>query len=412
MQIERCKGCNDLTAEDMLRFRSVEAAFLETVKGCGYSEVKTPTLEYLHLFTSAGTLTPGMLRRVYSFLDWDGWSGERVVLKPDATIPVARFYADQLSHKAKLARLYYITNTFIFEETGRKSRERWQCGAELIGAGSALADVELITMACDSIKKMGIDDIKLKLSHGGLIKALLESMGISHIEQDNIFEHILNGDTGVLETLQSANPKPVEILKLLLGEKGKSAGFLKNLRSISADGMPQVQKELDSFISTVELLEKTTSDFEIDFTSGKGFEYYTGFIFRVFTGTENVGGGGRYDKLIGMMNGPSVPAAGFALYIDKLADVINIDSLYIPVAQRVSLDIDPSAMKDGTELADLLRKAGFVVMLVIDKSKPVDCGWEIEVKSDSPQFHVLNCGMGEKTTCDEAIETVAIMGLQ
>jgi histidyl-tRNA synthetase len=412
MQIERCKGCNDLTTEEMLRFRSVETAFQETAKSSGYSEIRTPTLEYLHLFTSAGTLTPGMLRRVYSFLDWDGWSGERVVLKPDATIPVARFYADQLSQKAKLARLYYITNTFIFEETGKKSRERWQCGAELIGAGSALADVELITMACDSIKKMGIDDIKLKLSHGGLIKELLVSMGMSHVEQDNIFEHILNGDTGALETLQVANPKPVEILRLLLGEKGKSAGFLKNLRSISADGMPQVQKELDSFISTVELLEKTTSDFEIDFTSGKGFEYYTGFIFRVFIGTENVGGGGRYDRLIGMMNGPSVPAAGFALYIDKLAEVINIDSLYIPVAQRVSLDVTPSAMKEGTELADLLRKAGFVVMLVIDKNKPADCGWEIEVKSEPPQFHVLNCGMGEKTVCEDAIEAVTIMGLQ
>ena len=128
MQIERCKGCNDLTQNDMQRFRSVEAAFQEVAKSYGYAEIRTPTLEYLYLFTSAGTLTPGMLRRVYSFLDWGGWSGERVVLKPDATIPAARFYIEQ-SDKKSPARLFYVANTFVFEETGTKKRERWWRGA-------------------------------------------------------------------------------------------------------------------------------------------------------------------------------------------------------------------------------------------------------------------------------------------
>src|SRR3990170_5824706 len=86
----RCRGMRDLLPAEMRRFRLVETAFREVCLGWGYEEVRTPVIEHLHLFTTVGTLSPRMLGRVYSFLDWDGWSGERVVLRPDSTIPTAR----------------------------------------------------------------------------------------------------------------------------------------------------------------------------------------------------------------------------------------------------------------------------------------------------------------------------------
>src|SRR5512136_2048003 len=150
---KRCKGNRDLLPQDMESFRNVEEAFRSSCLKWGYEEVRTPTLEYMHLFTSAGTLTPSMLSKVYSFLDWDGWSGERVVLKPDATIPVVRLYLDRLSDRP-FTRLFYVTNTFVFEESGAKSRERWQCGAELIGAGSALADADLVSLSLDVLRRL------------------------------------------------------------------------------------------------------------------------------------------------------------------------------------------------------------------------------------------------------------------
>ncbi len=151
MKIERCKGFRDLSPKEMAKFRLIEGIFRDCCLKWGYQEVRTPTLEYLYQFTSVGTLTPGMLRRVYSFLDWDGWSGERVVLRPDGTIPVARLYIDSM--KKGLSRLFYVTNIFMFEETGKKSRERWQCGAELIGINSPIADVELIALALDVLQR-------------------------------------------------------------------------------------------------------------------------------------------------------------------------------------------------------------------------------------------------------------------
>ena len=106
MKIQRSKGNRDLSPGEMKTFRLIEGIFRECCLKWGYQEVRTPTIEYLHLFTSAGTLTPSMLGKVYSFLDWDGWSGERVVLKPDGTIPIARFYVDNME-KMELAKLLY-----------------------------------------------------------------------------------------------------------------------------------------------------------------------------------------------------------------------------------------------------------------------------------------------------------------
>jgi histidyl-tRNA synthetase len=74
----RTAGMRELGPEEMARFRRVERIFLETVAARGYLEVRTPTIEPLHLYTASGALSPQALDRVYSFLDWDGWSGSIV----------------------------------------------------------------------------------------------------------------------------------------------------------------------------------------------------------------------------------------------------------------------------------------------------------------------------------------------
>jgi len=223
----------------MRRFRFIEEAFRSCCLKWGYGEIKTPTLEYLHLFTSTGTLTPSMLGKVYSFLDWDGWSGERVVLRPDGTIPVARLYIDSMEGKG-LAKLFYVTNLFIFEETGKETRERWQGGVELIGAGSPLADVELVLLALEVLKRVGVEDVVLKLSHMGLIRGLLLKLGLSPEEQAKIFDQILDGGVGVLAGLKSGKPELDKVLSLLLDLKGKSSGFLKNFKLLFTQSLPEL----------------------------------------------------------------------------------------------------------------------------------------------------------------------------
>src|SRR3972149_4385475 len=113
----------DLFPQDMARFRRIEDAFRDSCSRFGYQEVRPPTLEYLHCFTSTGTLTPQMLRSVYSFLDWDGWSGERVVLRPDGTIPLARLFVDHIASYGRGSKLFSVENVSRFRVRRRTARE-------------------------------------------------------------------------------------------------------------------------------------------------------------------------------------------------------------------------------------------------------------------------------------------------
>ncbi|MDH5695167.1 MAG: ATP phosphoribosyltransferase regulatory subunit [Dehalococcoidia bacterium] len=385
MRVQRCKGTRDLSPEEMTRFRLIEGVFRDCCLKWGYREVRTPTLEYLHLFTSTGTLTPGRLDKVYSFLDWDGWSGERVVLRPDGTIPVARLYIDSMEGEG-LAKLFYVANVFIFEATGKKTRERWQCGAELIGAGSPLTDVELVMLALEILKRLKLEGIELRLSHAGLIRASLAKLGLSPEEQTTIFDRILDGDTEALAKVKFRRPKLKETLPSLLDLKGKSPGFLRNLKAQLSQDLPELQPHIDDFINLTELLEALGCDYQIDIASGRGFEYYTGVIFQLFRGEEKIGGGGRYDALIPLMGGKDIPASGFALYLDRLMSLVKPEALAKPLAQRILVRAQPAAVKEGFSTADYLREAGYVAEFYLGTQEQADFEWTLAVKSKQPLF--------------------------
>ena len=403
MRVQRCRGFSDLSPDEMAKFRLIEGVFRDYCLKSGYQEVRTPTLEYLYLFTSVGTLTPDMLRRVYSFLDWDGWSGERVVLRPDGTIPIARLYIDSLSEK-RLARLFYVTNVFMFDETGKKSRERWQCGAELIGANQALADAELVALALDVLRRLGLGDVVLKISHAGLLRALLASLELEPSEQARIFDQILDGNIEALAGIKPDKPELVEALTLLLDTKGKSSG-LKNVKALFSQKLPELEPSFDNFIVVCDLIKTLGYDYQIDLASGKGFEYYTGIIFHLFIGEENIGGGGRYDALIPLMSGQDTPAAGFALYLNRLMKLITPDALVESLTKRVLVRVAPEAMKQGFDIASILRGFGYIVELALNGEEATNYSWLLEVKSKKP-FFVLTDQIGGKESAVEDVNGV------
>jgi len=389
MKIQRCKGMRDLSPSEMAAFRHVEGICRDCFLKWGYQEVRTPTIEYLHLFTSAGTLTPGMLGKVYSFLDWDGWSGERVVLRPDGTIPVARLYTESLQDKG-LARLFYAANVFRFEEAGEKPRERWQCGAELIGAESPIVGAELITLSLEALKKLGLKDVELRLSHAGLIKALLEKLGLSSEEQHRTFDLILDGDATALAEVGRESPELERLLRPLLSLKGQTAVFLRNQRTLFTSNMPEIIPPLDDFLETVALLDNLGIKYRINIASGAGFEYYTGVIFQFFIGGEKVGGGGRYDALIPSMGGGDVPASGFALYLDNIIGLVKPETLAGKSQARVLVKAaDVDTIKEVFKVANTLRQAGYIAEIDLDgQGKGIDR--ILEVRQKEPVFTLID----------------------
>ncbi len=411
MRVQMCKGTRDLSPEEMRGFRLIEGVFRDCCLKWGYEEVRTPTLEYLHLFTSTGTLTPSRLRKVYSFLDWDGWSGERVVLRPDGTIPIARLYIDTMAEK-ELAKLFYVTNVFIFEETGKEARERWQCGAELIGVRSTIADVELIMLTMEILKKLGLKGIELKLSHANVIRALLAKFGLSPEEQTRIFDQILDGDIEALAKTRLGKSELGKALTPLLELKGKSSGFLKNMKALFVQDFPELEPAVNDFIGIIELLEAQGCNYQIDVASGRGFEYYTGVMFQLFAGDEHVGGGGRYDALIPLMGGRDTPASGFALYLDRLMELIKPGTLTQPPAQKILIRAKSEradVVKEAFSLADCLHEAGYIAEVQLGGREPGSLRWAVDVQDRAPTFILTNRANRKKFEAQTRDEVLALL---
>jgi histidyl-tRNA synthetase len=391
----------------MAKFRHIEGMFRECCSRWGYQEIRTPTLEYLHLFTSAGTLTPERLNRVYSFLDWDGWSGERVVLRPDGTIPTARLYVDNLGQQ-KLARLYYVENIFSFEAKEEQSRERWQCGAELLGSSQPLADVELVMLGWQVLQGLKLSDIRVRLSHAGLLRALVAELGLEPGKQDELIDQLLEGDFKPLAGPKPNKPGLERALSLLLELRGRSHGFLKNMRVVLVPGFTGLLPSLDNFLSVTEILTTLGCRYSIDIASGKGFEYYTGIMFQFQVGDCLVGGGGRYDALLPLVGGDIQPASGIAFYMNQLMGLIEVP----PVSeQRVLLrtEGDPSQVtKSCFELAERLHQAGYLAQLDLGDVE-TNYDWVVLIRADSPNYIIRRTGRRKSWGLCSASEVVRMV---
>lgn len=398
MKIPRCKGARDLMPQEMQKFSHLKRMFRASCAGWGYQEVRTPTLEYLHLFTSAGTLTPEMLSRVYSFLDWDGWSGERVVLRPDGTIPAARLFVECMADQP-VARLCYIENMFSFEGTGQESRERWQCGVELIGGKAPEADAELVMLSLEVLEKLFVAPVNVKISHVGFFRTLLEELGIPDEQREEYLRSILGGNADVLAQIEGQSDDVQRFLTLLSGLQGKSLGFLANLKALLPRRLAAIGPQMDDLAQVAELLDAAGQDYEIDFTAGEGFEYYTGIGFQFYCQDRLIGNGGRYDKLIGLVGGSDVPASGFALLVDRvLAFMPDVDEAVPDVVQLRRADSSRTGMKPVFEAARLLRDQGCVVELDVGLGERSGCRWVVSVEDgmDASSLSLLDGRTGRE----------------
>ncbi|MCL2475237.1 MAG: histidine--tRNA ligase family protein [Chloroflexi bacterium] len=388
MELNKCKGFNDLTGNDMTRFRCVEDIFRLCGEEWGYEEIRTPALEYLHLFTQAGTLTPGMLRRAYSFLDWDGWTGSRVVMRPDSTIPAVRHYINEYSEG--VARFIYSTPIYVFDVNENKNRERLQFGAELIGKGGVVADSELINMAADVLQRLGREDVQIKLSHAGLIRRSLEEMGLSPKEREDVFNAILNDKKDIIQTIIN-DGQAYKKLQTLLSVGGSSSAYVKNLVAALGQDLGNAD-EVKDLANLCDILSAIGVNYEVDFTIGKGFEYYTGMMFRVYVAGQNVGGGGRYDKLIPTLGGDNTPAAGFALYVDYLMGYVDSEEIAATAAPTVLVNVNALAAKDCFDIAAQLREDGFNAVIGDEDECCTAGDYECCCSCRSGYDHCVCCG--------------------
>jgi ATP phosphoribosyltransferase regulatory subunit len=311
-------GSQDLLAGDVRRRRRIQGAWFALADAAGYQEVIPPTFEYEEVFTTSGG--PGLTSRLIRFVDRDG---RLVALRADFTSAIARVAATRLAGAPLPLRLSYAGKVYRQEaEGGGRRRELFQLGAELIGDGSAEADVEVIRLVISLLTALEVHDFQINLGDIRFILPLLR--GLAPDAAEALRTAIDRKDRAALAAGARELGAPAAVARALveLPELIGRGEVLLRARSLAsgseaAEAIERL-RQVDALLTPAE-----RAHIVYDLGEIRGLGYYTGIQFEVFVAGVGraVGFGGRYDGLLALY-GADRPAVGFALETDALADLL------------------------------------------------------------------------------------------
>lgn len=329
-----------LGAEARLR-RAVEDSAMSVFAGWSYEEVLTPTVDYYALFEQG--MGQAEAQSSFRFTDSDG---RLLSLRPDVTSSVARVAATLLADQQRPLRLCYASPVFRQQPQSHAEwrRENTQLGCELIGTNGRSADLEVLLLAAEILKRIGLEDnFCITLNDVGVLNGLLSESDFDPALSETLRRLIDTRDRSELASFLKATTIPDELEKSLIKLPfltGKE-NVLDQARQLVAN--QQTLKALDRLSETWLVIKSLglESNFEIDLADVSSLEYYSGLSFKIFVRGVGyrVGRGGRYDTLTANF-GNAEPAVGFVLNLDSLVEVLgrNAASNGEPVCSLVQVN--------------------------------------------------------------------------
>lgn len=312
-----------LGSEARLR-RSVEDAAMSVFEGWSYEEVLTPSVDYYALFEQG--MGAAEAQTSFRFTDSDG---RMLSLRPDITSSVARVAATLLADRERPLRLCYAAPVFRQQQQSHAEwrRESTQLGCELIGVGGATADLEVLLLAAEILKRIGLGDaFCITINDVGILNGLLSDLDLDQTARERLRVLIDTRDrTELLRFLEatSVTDPARNSLSRLAQLTGKAEVLEEAVRIISNPAALAAINKLASLWEAIASLGMASS-FEIDLADVSSLDYYTGMSFKVFVRGVGyrVGRGGRYDGLTQNF-GRTEPAVGFVLSLDSLIEVLG-----------------------------------------------------------------------------------------
>ena len=385
------EGVRDIYSEEFKKRRYLEKEMLDIIKSFGYENIQTPTFEFFDIFgKEIGTISA---KDLYKFFDREG---NTLVLRPDFTPSVARAAAKYFTGKKYAPiRLSYSGNVFLNNSNYQgRLKETTQLGAELIGPDNLDADAEIITMACNCLSAVGLNDFKISIGHASIFKGLVEEAGFSDDEVEELIELILNKNFfGVDEFIEAREmDDKLRSLFSILKQFYSSPKEWKDF-SEKAKSYPKVYDVFVYFEKLYDLLEAYGVSDYISFEMGlvSQYQYYTGVIFSGYTygSGEPIVKGGRYNNLLSNF-GKDAPAIGFAVLVDQLQLAIDRQKIKIPIEKNkdILLYTKENRLK-AIAKAKTYRDYGKVVQMIrildesdVEKYKDLYQDYYIEVVED------------------------------
>ncbi|MBS7625273.1 histidine--tRNA ligase [Candidatus Bathyarchaeota archaeon] len=358
------RGMRDLLPDETWRLRFIEGCARRLAELYGYEEVITPIIEYYELL--AAKIGEENRKRMYVFEDL---GGRKVALRPEFTASIARLVSTRMVSAPKPIRLFSFGSLYRYDEPqlGRY-REFWQANYELIGSDKPEADAEILSLTSDFLEAVGLRNYVIKINHVGVLRGILGHEGISEDGQNSIMQLLDKKDwDGALKLAEDygASQRCVETLKRLFNLRSEDKNAVFKGVSEAVEGYPSALEALDNFSGIIDLVERIGLKirFQFEASFARGLEYYTGVIFEVYVPELNiaVGGGGRYDRLIGLFGGIDMPAIGVAFGVDRIMLAMEEQGVNPPKPERkrvLVVAVDENNVADALKIAVALRRHG------------------------------------------------------
>jgi len=365
------RGMRDLLPVDAERMRHVEQVSRTISKLYGYEEIITPVLESYDLL--AAKTSEEIRERMYTFKDL---GGRKVALRPEFTASVARLAATKMRNEPKPMRLFSAGSLYRYDEPqyGR-FREFWQANYELFGSTRPEADAEILILTNDLLKRLGLQNYRFKIGHTEILRGILNQEGLDEGKQNSVRQ--LLDKKSWEEALAIArdadvSQKCLATLERLFETRGEDAFKVLEGVKETVQGYESALAAVENLWKILELVKDSGTQLEVMVEAGfaRGLEYYTGMIFEPYVPELDValGGGGRYDKLIQLFGGESIPAVGVAQGIDRIVLALKKQGVSPKAAKErsvVVISIKNESMAKALELSDILRKSGLPVEVAV-----------------------------------------------
>jgi histidyl-tRNA synthetase len=337
---------NDITPEDSASWRALEAILVQTISSYGYQEIRFPIVEKTELFSrSIGEVTDIVEKEMYTFEDRNG---DSLTLRPEGTASCVRACIENGMLHNQTQRLWYIGPMFRHERPQKgRYRQFHQIGVEAFGMTGPDIDAELILLTARMWRNIGLNNLELQINSLGSSESRARYRDIL-VEYLSKHESKLDEDskrrltTNPLRILDSKNPD----MKQLIGEAPKLQDHLDDESRAHFSGL---RKTLDHL----------GVEYRINPQLVRGLDYYNQTVFEWVT-TElgaqgTVCAGGRYDGLVEQLGGKNTPAAGFALGIERLVELVK-DRLTLDDERHVYFIVGDDSMREKvTLISETLR---------------------------------------------------------
>ena len=343
-----------LTNEAELQFEYGQK-LVKNFNSWGYSFIEPPIIEFEK--TLADIKNKFLNKKTLSFLD--PLTKDKISLRPDITTQLARIAEDRLFGLPKPLRLCYFGDVFRADKPKLSSdRQFKQAGIEIIDSKSLLADIEVINLSLDSLKKINFKKISLDINIPIILEKIFDDFKISSIKRNDLRKLVANKN---IKEIYNYNSKLFDILKAIIDSSGPLKKNIKKIQKIRFG--TNAKKVIKDFIKVSSLFLKKNYDeykISIDLLDHRGFEYYTGITFSIFclNSSKEVCRGGRY------LTSKNKDAVGSTFLLNQFLSLKNVSK---NSKKRILISYNNSFDKN---LPDL-RKKGWITIQNIESDNDI-----------------------------------------